>query len=148
MSVQDNLNVARKLFNVFNKHNLKEGEQYIDPSCQFVNVPFNIKVQGVEGYRKFVGGWETAFPDSRTEVTNMIANEDTITTEFTGIGTHKGVLYTSEGEIQPTGKQVSIPFCQVDKIKDGKVVQSKLYYDSLTMLSQIGVVNRKDLVPK
>ena len=148
MSIQENLNVARKFYDVFNKHNLKEGEQFIDEKTQFVNVPFNLKGQGIEAYRQFVGGWKTAFPDSRCEVTNMVANEDTVITEFTGIGTHTGILQTPEGPIQPTGKQISIPYCEVTKIKNGKVVQSKLYFDALSLLHQVGIINKKAIVPK
>jgi steroid delta-isomerase-like uncharacterized protein len=147
MSLQENLNLERKIIDSFNHHNLKEAEQYVDEKCQFIDVPFNMKGQGLDGFRQFVGGWEKAFPDSKMVVTNMIGNDDTVVIEFTGTGTHRGPLVTPQGEIPPTGKHVEIPFTEIDKIRNGKVVESKIYYDALTMLQQVGVVNKKDLLP-
>ena len=148
MSVQDNINLEKRFYDIYNKRAFNEGEKLIAENCEFIIVPFNIKGQGVEGYKNIIGGWATAFPDSRVEIVNMVANDDTVVIEFWATGTHNGVLRTPNGEIQPTGKQVSLPYIEVSKIKNGKVVQNKLYYDALTLLSQMGLINSQDLLKK
>ena len=81
-----------------------------------------------------------AFPDGRCDVTNIAASEDGAVVEFAGRGTQTGTFITPEGEIMPTGKRVDVPFCDVFKIKNGKIVSYNSYFDSSTMMKQLGLI--------
>jgi len=41
----------------------------------------------------------------------------------------------------PTGKKIEIPFCEVMKIKDGKVISLNSYFDSAAMMHQLGILD-------
>jgi predicted ester cyclase len=73
----------------------------------------------------------------------MIATEDCVITEFTGTGTHDGVLETPNGKISPTHKKINIPFVEVLQFKNGKITSSNLYYDTVTIMQQLGLTEGK-----
>lgn len=77
-----------------------------------------------------------AFPDLTFEIRHEIpCGEHTSVIEFTASGTHRGPL---EG-IAPTGRRVEIDVCNVIEVRDGKIAVEREYYDSLSMLRQLGV---------
>ncbi len=62
----------------------------------------------------------------------------------TGImtGTFTKPMPVNDGKfIQPTGKAFSIPLCTVGRWKDGVMIEEYLYWDNLTYLRQLGILN-------
>jgi len=139
MSVQDNLKILRDYYDVFNKKDFNKGKNLIDDNAEFQVVPFNIKLSGREGYLQVVQGWASTFPDAICDITNIIAGEEGAVVEFVGRGTQTGKLLSPEGEILPTGKHVDVPFCEVLKIKNGKITSLHTYFDTSTMMKQLGL---------
>ena len=140
MSVQDNLKIARDLYDAFNKKDFNKGKTLIDDNAEFLTVPFDMKLSGKEGYLQLMQSWATAFPDGICDVTNIIAGEDGAVVEFVGRGTQTGKFLSPEGEIPPTGKQANVPFCDVIKIKNGKITSVNSYFDTATMMKQLGII--------
>ncbi|MBI1937233.1 MAG: ester cyclase [Ignavibacteriales bacterium] len=141
MSAEINLKVARELYDAFNKKDFSQSQKLIASSAQFRVVPYNMESSGVEGYLQIVQGWANAFPDGYCDVQNIYAGEDWAVCEFIGKGAHTGPLMSPSGQIMPTGKKVEVPFCEVMKIKDGKVVSLNSYFDSATMMHQLGILD-------
>lgn len=108
--------------------------------CEVVDVPSGATLRGPEGFKQILLGFSTAFPDSRVEVTNLSTTEDGAVVEFVGRGTHTGPLHTTGGDIPATGRPFEVHFCDVYKIKDGKIVRHSTYYDALSLLQQLGVI--------
>ncbi len=140
MSKEINLKIARELYDAFNKKDFSESQKLIANGAQFKLAPFNMKFEGVDGYLQFMHGWANAFPDGYCHVENITAGEDWAVCEFIGKGTHTGILMSLNGQIPPTGKKVEVPFCDVMKIKDGKIVLFNSYFDSSTMMHQLGIM--------
>jgi len=82
--------------------------------------------------------YTNAFPDLDFEIRRQYSpSDDVAIMEFTGRGTHHGEL---EG-IAPTGKRVEVVVCNVVETRDGKVHREREYYDALTMMRQLGVID-------
>ena len=83
-----------------------------------------------------------AFPDGLCEVENVIVSHcgEWATVEFRNTGTHTGVLRSSLGDFAPTGKRSEVRYCSVMKVRDGMVVEGRDYYDSATIVKQLGLV--------
>ena len=65
---------------------------------------------------------------------------DFVFTEFVGRGTHSGTFASPGGpSIPATGKKGELPCCEAFRLRDGKVVSGRIYYDMLTLLGQLGV---------
>ena len=77
----------------------------------------------------------TAFPDGRIDVQSIHTAGNVAIVEFTGRGTHRGDLMG----ITPTGRQVTLPICNVIEVRDGKIYAEREYMDMLHMMQQLGV---------
>jgi predicted ester cyclase len=79
-------------------------------------------------------------PDCRVDVVSQRAGEAGVTNECVFHATHVGLLPPPTGEIPPTGKTVTIPLCEVSRIRDGKLASLRNYADGVTVLSQLGLL--------
>jgi hypothetical protein len=55
------------------------------------------------------------------------------------VGKHAGVLKTPSGDIPPTGRAIELPFCEVYRFQGGKISACNLYFDTGTLLRQLGL---------
>ncbi len=82
--------------------------------------------------RTFTG----AFPDLRIEIRRQhLAGDGVSVIEYTFSGTHEGEL---EG-IAPTGREMEVVACSVAEARDGWIVRERDYYDTMAMMSQLGL---------
>jgi steroid delta-isomerase-like uncharacterized protein len=83
----------------------------------------------------------TTFPDITYTVISFVEQGDRFADEFVVAGTQTGPLSLPDGaEIPPTGRHVEIRGMEFVEVRDGKIVFDNLYYDSLAMLAQLGLV--------
>jgi steroid delta-isomerase-like uncharacterized protein len=137
---EDTESVARKLYDYFNAHDLDGGAKLVADDCEWIDVPSGMIFRGPAGYKDFDGGWIAAFPDAKVEVLNVIAAGDHVATEFIGRGTHDGPYITSSGEtIEPTGKTCEVRCVEIFRVRGGKIVRARMFYDALSVLRQLGV---------
>ena len=92
---------------------------------------------GPEGSKQIVSVYRNAFPDLKLTVNDVIAEGDKVVTRWTGTGTHKGEL---PGGIPATGKTSTVTGMGIDRIVNGKIVESWGIFDQLGMLTQLGLV--------
>jgi steroid delta-isomerase-like uncharacterized protein len=84
-------------------------------------------------------GWKQAFPDAVGKVTSAFASGDKAVLEVTWKGTHTGPLTMAEGTIPASGKHQETPAAIFFTFEGDKIKESRHYFDSLTLLKQIGV---------
>src|SRR4051812_40844419 len=98
--------------------------------------------RGHEALGEFWDVEMTALPDNRVTVLRTAVGDGgaLVAEESLMEGTHTGPLVGADGsEMPPTGRHVSAPFAMVHELRDGKLVASRLYYDQLEFLAQLGV---------
>ncbi|GAA1696496.1 hypothetical protein GCM10009745_48190 [Kribbella yunnanensis] len=78
--------------------------------------------------------WKTAFSDARVADATYLEAGDWTIARFTARGTNDGPF----GELPPTGKELATPFCELLRWSDGKCVEGAIYYDTTTMMVQLG----------
>jgi steroid delta-isomerase-like uncharacterized protein len=118
----------------FNKGNLAAVDELI--ADDYVGHAAGTEVRGREGMKGLVATYRAAFPDYRCTIEDQIAEADKVVTRWTARGTQQGELMG----ISPTGKRVSLPGVAVDRLADGRLVETWLEADVLGMLRQLGVV--------
>ena len=109
------------------------------PNATCLNVALDAKFHGPTGYTEFLQNWATAYPDSKVEITSIAAGDEYAAVEYIGRGTNTGSFKTPEATIPATGKKVDIKICQVFRFKNGKVTETRHYFDSATLLRQLGL---------
>lgn len=81
----------------------------------------------------------TAFPDGRFDVRHSHEAGDTIIVEGVYRGTQTGPLEGPGGTIPPTGRELAVPYCDVLRVRDGKLVEHRVYWDQATFMAQLGL---------
>ncbi|MBA2359397.1 MAG: ester cyclase [Actinobacteria bacterium] len=137
---EDSSSIIRKLFDALNSKDLDGIEALAADNCELTDVASGEKFRGPEGARKNAEGWLTAFPDAKLEVLNVVSSGDWGFAEAVGRGIHSGPLKTPGGDVPPTGRQMELHFCTVVKVQDGKIVESRDYYDGMTIATQLGMM--------
>jgi steroid delta-isomerase-like uncharacterized protein len=93
-------------------------------------------IRGKDGFRGFVTMYLTGFPDGTITLDHQIAEDDFVASRWTGRGTHTGELMG----LPATGKQVTVPGITFSRFVDGKLRESWVSWDTLSMLQQLGAV--------
>lgn len=93
-------------------------------------------IRGPEGFKQFVGMYQSAFHDAAVTIDDQIAEGDQVVTRWTGRGTHTGELMG----IAPTGKEVTVSGITVSRLAAGKIAEEWELIDALGMLVQLGAV--------
>ena len=80
-----------------------------------------------------IDGLQSAFPDFRREINDMVAEGDKVAVRMTYYGTHKGEY---EG-IPATGKKTASEAIVILRIVDGKIVEGWEQYDEFSFRQQL-----------
>jgi steroid delta-isomerase-like uncharacterized protein len=135
----DNTTLARSLYDGFNSRDFDHEAALWADEGVMTNVGSGQEDHGPEGSRQSNRFWDEAFPDGRVTVHRVVAADPYVVVEFTGRGTHTGMLTTPEGSIPATGRSVTLEFCDVLQFRDGRVWSRRRYFDSGSMMSQLGL---------
>ena len=135
----DNATLARKMHEAWNDRNFDAIAEATAPDAVLTIVGSGDTFDGVEGARQYSAMWADAFPDGRVTVDRVIATGDDVAVEYTGRGTHTGTLTTGMGDIPATGRSVTLQLCDVLEFKDGKVHRQRTYFDTGSMMAQLGL---------
>jgi ketosteroid isomerase-like protein len=123
----------------FNAHDIDGFAEVLADDVVF-HAPGGMSGQGKPACTEFYGGWLAAFPDGHVEVDGIHIIDDVAVEEGTFSGTHTAVLHTPTADIPATGRQLSLRYLQVLRIRDGKHVSFNLMFDRLEMLEQLGLL--------
>jgi len=97
--------------------------------------------EGREAIRERLARDLTTFPDITYTVISFFEQGDRFADEFVVAGTQTGPLPLPDGtEIPASGRRVEIRGMEFVEVRDGRIVVDNLYYDSLAMLAQLGLV--------
>ena len=97
-------------------------------------------VTGIEAFLAFATGFKQAFPDLRWEMREFIEGSDTVVVEELFLGTNTGPMVGPWGSIPATGKRIKLPFCDIWKVRNGRIIENRIYYDQVTFLGQLGLL--------
>ncbi len=137
---EDSASIIRKLFDAFNAKDADAIAALAADDYVLIDCASGEKYEGPEGARRNAEGWLTPFADVSVEVLNVVESGDWAVAECVGRGTHSGPMQTPMGEVPATGKQLELHFCSVIKVRDGKIVEGRDYYDAMTIASQLGLI--------
>lgn len=140
LTAKDNATIARDHFNAFNARDFERGLKLVTDDVKWTNIPFGREFAGHAGYREFHQNWITAMPDCRVEILNVIGGEEWTVVEFVGRGTHTGPLQGPNGPIAATQKKLELKVCELLRIQDGLISESRVYFDAATMMRQLGLL--------
>jgi steroid delta-isomerase-like uncharacterized protein len=133
----------QKRLSIVDEHIAHEVGQRLDPLVatfgddpEWHNMPAGDVLQGHSAIRAFYAALFAGFPDFGLDVRHRHVAQDAVIVEAELLGTHRGEWMG----IPATGKSLRLPICAVFTFTpDDRVKAEVVYYDRLTMLSQLGV---------
>jgi ketosteroid isomerase-like protein len=138
MTIRDNEAIVAQQLEAFNQRDYSATRLLSGP---LEDMPSRQIVSGAAGLEQYWNGWIGAFPDGKVEVVRNVGAEDgTVVTEFRARGTNRGSMTMGGQQLPPTGNPIDVMFCQVATVRDGKIIEAKLYYDGMTFATQLGLM--------
>jgi predicted ester cyclase len=95
--------------------------------------PLPSKPSEIDGYEAVIGGFRAGFPDLKVEQVEIIANDDVVAVRSRVTGTNTAPLFGQPA----TGKPVSFTAMDIDRVKDGKIVETWHVEDFTAMQRQL-----------
>jgi steroid delta-isomerase-like uncharacterized protein len=139
----DNKTLIRNLQDAWNRRDFDAHADAMAPDGTITIMGTGETFRGPDGARKFSNMWATGFPDGEVTVSTVVGEGDRVVVEYTGRGTHTGTLETSMGAIPATGKSVTLMLCDVTDLKDGKITAQRTYFDTGSMMAQLGLLSER-----
>ncbi|TMC49678.1 MAG: ester cyclase [Chloroflexi bacterium] len=121
-----------------NSHNMNIAVEVFHPDVEAA-MPGAPPTRGVDAHREYGDVLMSAIPDMTVAIKEVYEGPDTIIVEGTFSGTQTGTLTGPGGDIPATGRRFELDYCDVFKVRDGKVVAHRVYFDQLSLLGQLGV---------
>ena len=133
MSIEENKALIYNFWNELNKGNLGVWDELCTPEYIYHGTAGDSTLEQAKNHAASV---LTAFPDLICSVNEMIAEGDYIANRYTIQGTHQG---TYRG-IAPTGKSIKYSGLEINKIANGKFVETWGISDTLGLMQQLGAI--------
>jgi steroid delta-isomerase-like uncharacterized protein len=138
MSEENKALVRREIEELFNHTgNLNVAEEVYAPDFVGHDPTMPEDLHGMEAARQFAEGMRSAFPDLTCTIEEQIAEGDKVVSRWRASGTHEG---ETEELGPPTGNRIEITGISLERISEGKVVESWDNYDAMGMMQQLGHV--------
>jgi limonene-1,2-epoxide hydrolase len=137
-------NTATKFVSAFNAHDEAALQSIHAPHIKFDAPGF--KANNSKDATAFAMRWLNAYPQGKMTVRSEIVSSPWIIQEIVMEGVHAGTLETPMGTVKPTHKKFVGYGVQIFKVENGKITESRLYYDQLEMATQLGLIPAPALV--
>ncbi|UYB54262.1 ester cyclase [Xanthomonas sp. AM6] len=134
---QANEKLIRGLYDAVNSKDLKTIADFGAPESEWLDVPFDFTTYGINAIIDPWKSWFDIFPDANCEVRSIVAIDDYVVAQGVGRGTHLGVFNSPAGELKPTGRAMQVNFCDVYRLKDGKIIRADSYFDFYGLFKQL-----------
>jgi steroid delta-isomerase-like uncharacterized protein len=133
---EENKQISRRFLEVFQSGDLDAIDELVAENA-VDHDPYNPHAdEGSGGAKKTIQMYREAFPDLEFTIEDQLAEGDKVATRWTATGTHQGEVMG----IAPTGNRSTVTGIVIDRIEDGKIVESWNSWDTLGMLQQIGAI--------
>lgn len=138
METPDNKSIIhRYIEEIFNTGDVTNIRDFISEDYEEVYEGSRYKI-GIEGAINHVLGVRRVFPDLKLTIENQIAEGEWIATTLSATGTFKEEWF----DMKPTGKPITFTGVDVDRIRDGKIIEHGSAVNMLEPLLKAGVIEK------
>jgi predicted ester cyclase len=127
--------VRRAVQEVFNRGNLNVVPEIFAPNG-VIYLPNRDVLYGHEGVSSFITADRQAFPDLFWLTEDMNPARDVVIHRYVGYGTFMNAWFG----ISPNQAHVKRPGIATLRVRDGRVIEIRVFWDSLAFMQQLGVV--------
>jgi steroid delta-isomerase-like uncharacterized protein len=148
MSEQENMRIVREATEALNRHDLNAYDRLMSDSLQTEAAGAPGKMNKQQNHM-YVQQFVQAFPDLHFDIEDLFGQGDHVALTWMVKGTHKNPLATPTGaSIPATNRTFSIPGSTIFEVRNNSITHQKIYWDMVTLLTQLGVVTEQDLTSR
>ena len=135
MEAQKNKEIVQKTFDIVANGDYEGMNEYIAENyvrhCQATP---QLVIESLDAFKEFIRNDRISIPDQKLNIKMLIAEGDLVAFWATYTGTQTGPM----GSFPATGKKASLDFSGVHRLENGKVVETWVTWDNITILGQLG----------
>jgi steroid delta-isomerase-like uncharacterized protein len=132
----DNIGLVRRFTEeVWNKGNMNVCDELLSKQMK-VHDPLLGDLDGLDAAKRQIQAFRTAFPDFHVAIDDIGGIGDKVYVRWTATGTHKGSLMG----INPTNKKGINSGVTLNRIENGKFVETYYVWDVYKMIEQLGLL--------
>ncbi len=121
----------------FNQRDWERLRSLMAETIAYDDRPRNLQLRSVDAFLAWLKEWAAGMSDARVTAPEYLEAGEYSICRFTGQGTNDGPMGPTQAA---TGKRMDMPFCEILHVQDGRVTGGEIYYDQLTLLTQLGLV--------
>ena len=146
MATDDYAQLQRTVYDLFNRGEFDRAVEYGSDDAEIEVYSQGLSFRGKEGFRQMMEHHKAPWPDGTVEVISQMVGNEGVTAECVYHATHTAPLPMPDGsELPPTGKQVHLQFCEIWRIKNGKITGLHNYGDTMALMVQLGLMPMPEL---
>jgi len=133
--VKQNKEIVKKSFEVVANGDFEGMNNYIaEDYVRHCQATPELIIESLDAFKEFIRMDRMSIPDQKLIVKMLIAEGDLVAFWATYKGTQTGQM----GLFPPTGKSAVLDFSGVHRLENGKVVETWVTWDNITILNQLG----------
>lgn len=133
---QENKALSRRFFEAFNAGDWDTITGLVSDEYVSHDPAQPEEVRGPEALRAQLEQYRVAFPDLTFTIEQQLAEGEYVVTRWRATGTHRGELFG----IPATSRQGNVTGVSIDRIQNGRFVETYGNWDTLGLLQQLGVI--------
>ena len=136
LSVEKNIETYKTAWEAFfdNRDPSAVNLDSFDENVTVVTAEGNIT--GIDGFRDYYNNYLTGFSDAEFSFVDIFSQGDKLVKHWSFKGTHDGEMFG----IPATNNKLEISGTTLVEMKDGKVFKEQDFFDQLSFLSQLGLL--------
>ena len=136
MSNQENINLVRKVYEIFNQNNtnnLNVFDDVLAHNLQYHDAAVPNAKSGPASFKQAESNYIKAFPNKKIVIDDIFGTEDRVVVRWTATATNKGEF----NGIAPSNREVKTSGIAIYQISKGKIVEIWQVWDRQGLLEQI-----------
>lgn len=135
MTQENAATIRRFVDEVITQGKIESAVQYV---CEDVveEVPLPGQGPGLDGLKDILRAMRAGFPDIVFSIHEQISEGDKVASRFEWTGTHKGEFLG----VPATGRSVHVWGIVIDRLKDGRIKDTRVIMDTLGLMTQLGAL--------
>jgi ketosteroid isomerase-like protein len=128
--------IHRTAHEAFNRRDWDRMRALTAPDVAFTDHARAITTDGFDEFLGWIQEWPTGMSDARVDEPQYLDAGTHSVCRFRGRGVNDGPM----GPANATGRQIDLAFCEIVRVEGDRIVSGEMYYDAMTMMAQLGVV--------
>ncbi len=135
MSIENNKDLMKSYHDAWSNRDLDKMQHMLYKDCITHNLATG-EERGVQFETEACEIWHRSFDDVQVSIQQIVAESDKVTVYWLLTSKHTGKFM----EIEATDKRVSVPGMEINRIKDGKIVEIWRLSDTMSLMNQLGAM--------